>query len=903
MKNKNILITITLLVISISITAQRQNRFWMFGNRTGFDFSTSIPIPIPPNLNSSNIGYCGTATVSDKRGNLLFYSDGFNIYDNLGNIMDNGIIIPSANASQYYYHIDPVLIVPKPGDDCIYYVFTNNNAYGLRYYTVDMRLNGGLGKVLTGGPNTIWNSCGPMSLIKHGNNQAFWLVTLINDAGTYKFKSYLVDALGVNSSSNSFSVTNPFIPHHAIKSSKDGTKLAVISGSNGSSGIQKHIDLFSFDNSTGTISSQIAKYTPSFGVYETFDDFEFSENGNYLYYIKYNRIPNLYSASIEQIDISSLNPISSPQILYIESPVINGFNNMQIDPNYERIFVFSNTDKLSYIENINSNTSVYHSLAAPLHIGRTSYWGTPKIIPELSSITSPSQINYPNAHIPISNYISLSDFNQLDFSMAGTWNINYDYGIQFKDIDNDGDLDMFYSKNALGGPVPCYRENTGSVTTPAFSSIETIIPGILDYQSMNIVDWDRDGFLDLVAMKNNTNLELFFFKFNTGNTGPNFYDPPIQISVTSAASLAFPPTNYLCRFTLSDFDNDGDIDGMLGTREFGHHIIYYENVSNVLSTLTNISAIGISNSMYTYNANSSMSIPSPELYDVDHDGDLDLFVGFGKGLNNVQEYAEIHYFENLGAGSLGPLVVNPFGITNLGVDVLSSVIFNPSFADLEGDGCPSLFLNSIEDHKIRFIFQNCNPCIINPRFDVVLDASTSYNSILVPNIYLTWNDKLDNELGYKIFRKLNFTDSFSNHVSLPPNTTTYTDSNLSINQLYIYKVEAILNAPDSAISNIAAAIIQDTLQVPLAIIDNNLPDIDKLSVFPNPTNGPFCIELTLPEQEIVYEIYDVKGQLMSKKNLKNSKKINDQISFSPGTYFIKVSASDWSHTLKILKIE
>jgi hypothetical protein len=137
-------ITIILIFCSTFIFGQKQGNIWYFGNNAGIDFNNATPKPLG---NSALKTLEGCATVSNSKGELLFYTNGITVWNKNHLPMPNGTgLLGDTSSTQ------SAVIVPQPLTPNIFYVFTvdaEGRANGLQYSIVDMSLNGGLGDVKT----------------------------------------------------------------------------------------------------------------------------------------------------------------------------------------------------------------------------------------------------------------------------------------------------------------------------------------------------------------------------------------------------------------------------------------------------------------------------------------------------------------------------------------------------------------------------------------------------------------------------------------------------------------------------------------------------------------------------------------------------------------------------------
>ena len=79
--------SVILISVSLSANAQGEKDNWKFGHFASVSFSSITPTGGDPN--SSN-HLEGVSDISSPNGDLLFYSNGINIWDSSHNLMING---------------------------------------------------------------------------------------------------------------------------------------------------------------------------------------------------------------------------------------------------------------------------------------------------------------------------------------------------------------------------------------------------------------------------------------------------------------------------------------------------------------------------------------------------------------------------------------------------------------------------------------------------------------------------------------------------------------------------------------------------------------------------------------------------------------------------------------------
>jgi hypothetical protein len=187
------------------------------------------------------------------------------------------------------------------------------------------------------------------------------------------------------------------------------------------------------------------------------------------------------------------------------------------------------------------------------------------------------------------------------------------------DIDGDGDLDAFIG-NLRGNTLFARNTASAGATDPVFSAPETNPFGLTDggyYARPTFADIDGDG--DLDAFLGNSGGTLFYRNTaSAGATAPIFSAPE-----TNPFGLTY--VGFIASPTLVDIDGDGDLDAFVGNS--AGNTLFYRNTASAGATEPIFSAEGTN----LFGLTDVGSFASPTFADIDGDGDLDAFVGSGKG--------------------------------------------------------------------------------------------------------------------------------------------------------------------------------------------------------------------------------------------------------------------------------
>jgi gliding motility-associated-like protein len=282
---------ILILLFPTFIFCQNQNNFWYFGNKAGISFSNTNPILASPLLDGVLVHAEGVSSICDSNGELLFFTNGIEVWDDTRTQMPNGFALSGDNSSSQ------IVVVPNPGNCNIYYIFTTNsqgNSEPLRYSVVDMSLRGGLGDVVSKNIFLYQPITERICATLQSNGVDYWIVAQEFDANG--FLAFSITGAGVSSIPvTSYSGVDNALGSDIIgcmKISKDGTRLAVACELG-----HKTCQLFNFNNTTGVVSNPITLYTDgAYGV-------EFSEDNSKLYLAKYTPF------KLFQFNLSTNDPI------------------------------------------------------------------------------------------------------------------------------------------------------------------------------------------------------------------------------------------------------------------------------------------------------------------------------------------------------------------------------------------------------------------------------------------------------------------------------------------------------------------------------------------------------------------------------------------------------------------
>lgn len=279
------------------------NTKWIFGNNAGLDFSTAINGNKPTAISGSKMKTNeGCASIADAQGNLLFYTNGQNIWDGQHNLKHNNVLNGHHSSTQ------SGILFPDPADSnqsnpTKFYVFSADGLSGTPDRAPSrIRLIKPISAIQmdTGTPN--WAYTVPpvfqslvaddtakgyiptekITAIRHANGKDFWVIGALQRNGTWSgagtLRVFLVTASGVTRHNDIDLKDASGADRHIdnvgyMKANMDGTMLALANFH------LNNVLVYSFDKQNGTIGNElvVADTANTYGV-------EFSPSSKYLYY-------------------------------------------------------------------------------------------------------------------------------------------------------------------------------------------------------------------------------------------------------------------------------------------------------------------------------------------------------------------------------------------------------------------------------------------------------------------------------------------------------------------------------------------------------------------------------------------------------------------------------------------
>ena len=327
---------------------------------------------------------------------------------------------------------------------------------------------------------------------------------------------------------------------------------------------------------------------------------------------------------------------------------------------------------------------------------------------------------------------------------------------EYGDVDNDGDTDILYTKinSSNGFPVLYWLENTaGTNTTPVFN-LPPVNLNITNALSYRLYDWNNNGCLDIVVYGVNAETRVYFndcagnFSFGLGllvGTLDYTFGPALMAVgdvnsdglpdiVISSQSMLFPGTAY--------YENNGT-----DSYPYFDLIAPQDYIS---------SGVGITSPFIPEDGG---SFPTPEFYDVDCDGDIDLLIS--DPLNINFSGGRMYFHENNGGLTTGIFpnmnitgISNQFGFNDTppNINDLRCDWVITRIVDYYSNGCPiAISYNPCERKFFYYEQANCGGCTTLSSNEVAVqeDLLKIYPNPTIDKLYIS-GEQIDG-LAYIIY--------------------------------------------------------------------------------------------------------------------------------------------------------
>lgn len=243
---------------------------------------------------------------------------------------------------------------------------------------------------------------------------------------------------------------------------------------------------------------------------------------------------------------------------------------------------------------------------------------------------------------------------QLSSNLPQPVDLGFISSISTGDIDGDGDMDIV-SGEYFGNTAVLLNDGSGVFSMQAPLMIDGIAVSLSYLPSPTLADVDEDGDLDLYI---GTLDGIVKVGLNDGTgvfaSAPDMLADGVLLDV---GTLAFPE--------FADVDEDGDLDLYVGEQN-GLIKVFINNGSGVFASAGNLQAGGVDIDVSNF--------AQPAFFDLNEDGDLDLYIGDQSGTIKV--------FLNDGSG----VFTASADLQSSAADIDVLAYSSPAFIDIDDDG-------------------------------------------------------------------------------------------------------------------------------------------------------------------------------------------------------------------------
>ena len=391
--HSNILLLISLLW-SISLHAQKEDYSWIIGDNfwgvNELNFSEDT-FSISTSDSTVNLSFAN-ASMSDRNGDLLFYTNGWSVYDSKhtevinGDSLNPGWIRDEGKFLMNYRIYQSAIILQDVVDTNLYNLFhlrgRSRDSFGQSVYVSDLLrtvvdcTDKNNIEVLTKNEPIIIDTLafGGLTACRHGNGRDWWLIAAQVDSGYYVMR---ISPQGFDISYQKIGLVRGNIYVESSVFSPDGNLYV---NGNSAAGIQ----IFDFDRCSGTLT--VRDHIPFDSLVDTSNILgastgavAVSPNSKFLY--------AGHLASVFQFDLDSADIATTKEVIWqydtsTSDTIITAFRTYQVTPD-GRIYISRN-----------SGVSEYHLIHKPNVRGRACNLDVTRMFPKPASFGAPSFPNF-----------------------------------------------------------------------------------------------------------------------------------------------------------------------------------------------------------------------------------------------------------------------------------------------------------------------------------------------------------------------------------------------------------------------------------------------------------------------------------------------------------------------------
>ena len=436
-------------------------------------------------------------------------------------------------------------------------------------------------------------------------------------------------------------------------------------------------------------------------------------------------------------------------------------------------------------------------------------------------------------------------------STSGMLSDNFPYyGASWGDYNNDGFLDIFLSIRDVDIPSILYKNNGDNTFTLANIEAGLLTEGFMSFCSV-FIDYDNDGDQDIYVSNDKINNPNLLYR----NNGDGTFTEVGQESNTDLYIDAMTTT-------VGDINNDGWFD-IYVTNDNDDSVLLLNNADGTFSDTTSLYGVSFN------------SIGWGALFlDADNDTDIDLYVS-GETDGSYPQYLSSAFYENQNG--------NSFQLNNSAIPNDFAESYSNATGDINNDGFPDIIVNNI-NHENIFVWYNksnngknwlkvklegttSNRNGIGSFIEISVDGNKQYRYTCLGEGYLSQNSAtqhfgLGNQtmIDYIKVKWLSGTEDILYNVTVNQTLNILEGSSLSVNQF-----------------------------------DNS----SAFTYYPNPVNNT----LTLNAQNNIENVrmYNMLGQEVMNAQPQAVDSDIDMSSLETGTYFVQVTIASITKTVRVVK--